>query len=121
MRLFTLDEANALLDRLRPLIDELWEKRRALAIALLEDDVRVGGSRPARGSGAGVSERKDEIVRLIERIEHIGCIVKDIDLGLIDFPSTRGRRTIYLCWKAGEPKIAYWHDLDSGFAGRKPL
>ncbi|MDE2572304.1 MAG: DUF2203 domain-containing protein [bacterium] len=117
MRLFTLDEANALLDRLRPLVEALWERRRDLAIAQLENEVRAA----PRGHAPGIRVHEDEIVRLIERIEHFGCIVKDIDLGLIDFPSTRGGRTIYLCWKADEPAVAHWHDLDSGFSGRRPL
>ena len=117
MRLFTLDEANALLPRIRPLVDELWEKRRELAIVQLEYEMRA----VPRGHAPRIGERRDEIVRLIERIEHFGCIVKDIDLGLIDFPSARGGRTVYLCWRAGEPEIAYWHDLEGGFSARRPL
>jgi len=117
MRIFTLDEANALLDQLRPLVEQIWECRRDLAIALLEGEVRT----VPQGPQPGIGQRKDEIVRLIERIEHVGCIVKDIDLGLIDFPSIRHGRTIYLCWKADEPEIAHWHDLDVGFSGRQRL
>ena len=66
-------------------------------------------------------ELKSEIVRLIHRIESFGCIVKDIDLGTIDFPSTREGEQVYLCWKIGEPTIAHWHGLEDGFAGRRPL
>jgi hypothetical protein len=58
---------------------------------------------------------------LICRIQSLGCVVKDIDLGLIDLPATREGQPIYLCWKAGEPAVAYWHGIDEGFASRKPL
>jgi hypothetical protein len=66
-------------------------------------------------------ERKSAIVRLIHRIESFGCIVKDIDLGLLDFPSERDGRSIYLCWKAGEFEVSHWHAADESFAQRKPL
>lgn len=131
MKFFSPERANALIPKLEPLLEELLTKRRDLAIRLLEADPALrlnpsaGGSRlaglrspfPAPRFG----ELKSEIVRLIHRIESYGCIVKDIDLGTIDFPSTRGGEQIYLCWKMGEPAIAHWHSVDEGFAGRKPL
>jgi len=67
------------------------------------------------------AELKHEIGRLIYRIESFGCVVKDIDLGLIDFPAVRDEEPIYLCWKFGEPRVAYWHGVDEGFSSRKPL
>jgi hypothetical protein len=67
------------------------------------------------------SEQKAEIVRIINRIEAYGCLVKDIDLGLVDFPSMRDGRAVYLCWKAGEARITHWHGMDEGFADRKAL
>jgi hypothetical protein len=60
-------------------------------------------------------------VRLIHRIESFGCIVKDIDLGLVDFPSTRQGEPMFLCWKAGEPRVSHWHGGDEGFTERRPL
>lgn len=57
----------------------------------------------------------------IERIEQTGCLVKDIDVGLVDFPSVVNDERVYLCWKLGEERIGYWHGMDEGFAGRKPL
>jgi len=55
----------------------------------------------------------------MEKIEEAGCIVKDLDIGLIDFPSLLGTEEIYLCWRLGEPRIEYWHHIHEGFAGRK--
>jgi hypothetical protein len=60
-------------------------------------------------------------VRLINRIEAHGCVVKDIDLGLLDFPSMREGRPVYLCWKAGEVELTHWHGTDESFADRKLL
>ena len=78
---------------------------------------RPGTPRPARR----FTDLKAEIVHLINRIEAYGCVVKDIDLGLLDFPSIRDGRPIYLCWKAGEPRLAHWHGTDESFVDRKPL
>lgn len=132
MKLFSPEKANALIPKVAPLIEELWYKRRDLAIRLLESDpvVRGGHERtpytrmatPRSPFTPGrFSEQKAEIVRLINRIEAYGCLVKDIDLGLIDFPSVREGRAVYLCWKAGEDRISHWHAMDEGFADRKPF
>jgi hypothetical protein len=131
MKLFSPEKANALIPKISPLIEELWTKRRDLAIRLLETDPVVRGTQAAPHSRMAAprspftpgrfSEQKAEIVRIINRIEAYGCIVKDIDLGLIDFPSMRDGRAIYLCWKAGEERIAHWHGMDETFADRKSL
>jgi hypothetical protein len=129
MKLFSPEKANALIPVLAPMIEELWAKRRELAIKLLEQDpaLRKAGGR----SGASTAERrsetrrctelKAEIVRLINRIESHGCLVKSIDLGLLDFPALREGRPVFLCWKAGEREIGHWHGTDETFADRKQL
>lgn len=132
MKFFSPEKANALIPRLSPLVEELLKKRRDLAIKLLESDPALRVPPPSIRSSrlAGLrspfpvprfGELKSEIVRLIHRVESLGCIVKDIDLGLVDFPSTRGGEPIYLCWKAGETRVSHWHALDEGFSERKPL
>jgi hypothetical protein len=131
MKLFSTERANALIVKLEPLLEELLGKRRELAIKLLEADPALHHSQPARRPRlAGVrsplpaprfGELKHEIGRLIYRIEAYGCVVKDIDLGLIDFPSMLDDEPVYLCWKLGEPKVAHWHGIDEGFGSRKPL
>lgn len=57
----------------------------------------------------------------VARIEQTGCVIKDLDTGLVDFPSMVADEQVYLCWKLGEERIGYWHRMDEGFAGRKPL
>ena len=130
MKSFSLERANALIPRIAPLVFDLLAKRRDLAITLLEQSTLAGevGLPAARLAGIRTpfpapkyGERKSEIVRLIHRIEAFGCIVKDIDLGLLDFPSIRNGSPVYLCWKAGETRITHWHDIDEGFGLRKPV
>jgi hypothetical protein len=122
MHVFSPEKANALIPVLTPLVEQLWGKRRELAIRLLESDPAIGAGhaatpRPARR----FTDLKAEIVHLINRIEAYGCVVKDIDLGLLDFPSIREGRPIYLCWKAGEPRLTHWHGTDESFVDRKIL
>jgi hypothetical protein len=128
MSFFSPEKANALIPILTPLIDELWRMRRELAIELLESDPALrkagrpgtaGGER--RGDGGHRTELKAEIVRTISRIEAYGCVLKDIDLGLLDFPALRNGRPVFLCWKAGEEAVAHWHGTDENFTGRKAL
>ena len=125
MKLFSPEKANALIPVLAPILEELWLKRRELAIKLLEFDPAVRGGRSERLTDRRAARRftelKAEIVRLINRIEAYGCVVKSIDLGLLDFPALRDGRPIYLCWKAGETTLSHWHGTDEDFSNRKPL
>lgn len=131
MKLFTPERANALIPKLIPLVDELFAKRRELAIKLLESDPALHHAEQPRMPRLASArspfppprfgELKLEIHRLIHRIESLGCVVKDIDLGLIDFPSSRDGEAMYLCWKAGEASVAHWHGAEEGFSARKQL
>ena len=126
-RLFTVDEANRLLPDLIPVLTELKAKKAALdeariALARLTPTMRSNG----HAAEAAVQERRlrDLTVALatgVRRITAQGVEIKDLDHGLIDFPSLRGNRVVYLCWRLGEGSIAYWHEIDAGFAGRRPL
>lgn len=128
MKLFSPEKVNALIPVVVPLLEELWSKRRALAIALLENDpaLRAAAGRvrtPAarRNDARRLTELKADIVRMINRVEAHGCVVKDLDLGLLDFPAMRDGRPVYLCWKPGEEEVAYWHATDETFVDRKEL
>jgi hypothetical protein len=126
-RLFTVEEANALLPSLIPMLETLRRQKAEL------DEARLALARltPAmRGNGHGAAavelERRfrdlaNEITLGVRSILAQGVEVKDLDQGLIDFPSPRGDRVVYLCWRLGEGQIAWWHELDGGFAGRQPL
>ncbi|MBX5492055.1 MAG: DUF2203 domain-containing protein [Chloroflexi bacterium] len=130
-RYFTVEEATALLPRLTALLTELRERRRALLAKELEQQeryrtrVRVNGH--ARG-GEEFAERQAAIEadlaalnQGVQAVTALGVELKDIETGLVDFPSWREGRVVYLCWRLGEPTIAWWHEVDAGFAGRQPL
>ena len=126
-RRFTVDEANALLPELIPILERLRLAKAAL------DDARSALARltPAmRGNGHGAAAAElegrlaglaREIATGVAAIRAHGVEVKDLDHGLIDFPSPRDGRVVFLCWKLGEGPIAWWHEPDAGFLGRQPL
>lgn len=132
MRLFTPEEANAEVARLRPLLERLVEERRALAGLAAElqaaqgavsgnggriDPDRVGGLREAASRSAA------EVAALVEELQRAGVQVKDLDRGLVDFPALHpgSGETVLLCFELGEPAVEHWHGLEEGFAGRKRL
>ncbi|MGD0712724.1 MAG: DUF2203 domain-containing protein [Gaiellaceae bacterium] len=130
MRHFTPEEANAALGRVRPLVECMVAHRQAHAAALtrqeeLEGHIRGngGGIAPATlaDAAAEVEREARELARLVDEIAEHGAEVKDLDEGLIDFPALRRGETVLLCWKLGEDEIRYWHRVEDGFAGRRPL
>jgi hypothetical protein len=130
MRHFTPEEANAQLEQVRPLVEQLVAMRAEHAAALgrqeeLEQKIRGngGGIPPAELASAtaevdGVARR---LARLVDEITSHGAQVKDLDSGLIDFPALHRGETVLLCWQLGEDEIAWWHRIEDGFAGRRPL
>lgn len=130
MRHFTPEEANAALAEMRPLVEEMVEQRR-LHVAALERQEELEGHIRGNGGGIPPAELADtaaeverlarELARLVDEITAAGVEVKDLDEGLIDFPALRRGETVLLCWKLGENEIAYWHPVEDGFSGRRPL
>ncbi len=130
MSYFTPDEANALLPRIRPLVERVVEQRRALATIerrRLELTARIAGNGGDLTPGE-LSEVDAELMgaaaalaALVEEIHELGVQVKDLELGLVDFPSLREGAEVFLCWRLGEDEIEFWHGLDEGYAGRKLL
>jgi hypothetical protein len=130
MRHFTPEEANAELEHVRPLVEQLVAARQEHAAALerqeeLERKIRGngGGIPPAElaAATAEVDAVARRLAKLVDEIAAHGAQVKDLDTGLIDFPALRGGETVLLCWQLGEDEIAWWHHVDDGFAGRRPL
>jgi hypothetical protein len=127
-KLFTLDEALELLPVVRRLLEELQESKRDLQASTERID-RVAETTTGNGHFEhGPSEpqteaqrRATELQKLIEELDDLGVELKGIDQGLVDFPSLREGRVVYLCYRLGEETISWWHDLDAGFAGRQPL
>ena len=130
MRTFTPDEANALLAELRPLVGQLVDRKRRLDEA--EDARRGLLARIAANGGditpsdvAEIAQRVEReagaVGELAEQIQAHGVQIKDLDVGLLDFPWLREEEVVLLCWRLGEEEIGYWHGMDEGYAGRKPL
>ncbi len=129
-RLFTLEDAIALLPRVRELIEEMQDFKRKFDRLNAEiEGLEQKGTTNGHSSPVGRIEQLRQHARVargiveakIANLTAMGCEVKGIDQGLVDFPSERDGRIVYLCWQAGEETISYWHDLDTGFAGRQPL
>lgn len=122
-RHFSPEEANSLLDDIRPLVEEIMQihdrimERRPEAWPAIERAAGNGGSLAA----SKLVPDFDRLRMLVHHIQDQGVILKDMGLGLLDFPSIREGREVYLCWKHGEEHIAFWHDVDAGFMGRQPL
>jgi hypothetical protein len=129
-RLFTPREANSALDQVRPAAERLVAVRarmRELAEAQSENILAIGGNgvgyaatdlKAARG---GLEELADQAAAAVRELAALGVVVKDLDLGLLDFPAVRGREEVELCWQVGEEAVEYWHPLEAGYRGRKPI
>jgi len=123
-RYFTVAEANALLPALRPRVARLVAAWRRLS-AVQEQVVTILERKPrADLGGAPLTQAASDIVsaqNAMVAIQALGVELKDPATGLIDFPALRDGVVIYLCWRYGEPRVAFWHPVDTGFAGRQPL
>jgi hypothetical protein len=130
-RYFTAEEANELLPEVRLAAEELVERRlaaRAVADKRAQLVTRIAGNggdfdpQEPRELEEDFDRATVAMAEAVERLERLGVIVKDADRGLVDFPALReSGEEVLLCWQVGEDEIAYWHGLEEGFAGRKPL
>ena len=129
-REFTLEEANAAVVELRPVVERMVEHGRKLAEAQREQRRLVtriagnGGDMQPSDLGEladAIQGEADAIGACAEEINAAGAQIKSLEEGLLDFPSRREGEEVLLCWKLGEDDIRYWHGVEEGFAGRKPL
>ena len=121
-RHFTVEEANDSLSRVEPMLRGLREARDRLTDA--EAHAALAGAAPANGGGEPgreVGEGFLEVRRLLVELQEMGIVVRDLDRGLIDFPAILDGREVYLCWQLDETEVAFWHDLEAGYGGRRPL
>ena len=127
---FTPAEANSALDEVRPVAERLValrERMRELERAQVELASAIdgnGGGYAATDLSAAESELSglaDAAIACVERLDELGVTVKDLDLGLLDFPALVDGREVELCWHVGEDSVAFWHEIGEGYAGRKPI
>ena len=130
-RTFTVAEAEALLPVLESLLRSAMQAK--ATVEEIEGEMQALSSRIFINGGTmvnvgAVAARKAESEKAVQRVKDAvseihaaGVQVKDLDMGLLDFPCLVGEETILLCWKMGETGITHWHDTKEGFAGRKPI
>ena len=129
-KLFTVEEANASLPLVRAIVQDVVD----LAREVVERRERLAALKAGRKQ-ASRNVYSDELAQVGTELEHdrerlmefaqellaLGVELKDVMTGLVDFPARKDDRIVYLCWKLGEPDVAYWHELDAGFSGRQDL
>ncbi|MDR7545770.1 MAG: DUF2203 domain-containing protein [Armatimonadota bacterium] len=115
-----------------PEVEQLVRRLRSLRDEVLAAKGRLDGCWERLGRGEpvlddllaaqrDVEHRALRAAEAASRLEEIGCVLRDLDLGLIDFPARAGEREVFLCWRLGEDTVRFWHGADEGYAGRKPL
>jgi hypothetical protein len=125
MKLFTVEDANALLPTVRGIVRRVRRAYRRVSAA--QEQARLAAEGAARGGGgmAGGSAYVEALTELADasgELEALGVQLKDFERGLVDFPAMRDGRVVLLCWQLGEgDELEWWHDLEAGFAGRQPL
>jgi hypothetical protein len=125
MKLFTIQEANALLPSVRTIVARIQQAHRRLS--RYRDDARKASEAAEQGGGGiedGVAYATilTTMASAMTELDTLGVQLKDFERGLIDFPSLRDGKVVLLCWQMGEgDELEWWHDVDAGFAGRTPL
>ncbi|HEX4750935.1 MAG TPA: DUF2203 domain-containing protein [Bryobacteraceae bacterium] len=130
-RYFNLLEAESFLPRVERALREVKEHKLSYDKcdqelgAIAQRVTLTGGMVPPRERIAELRAHKDAsargVKRAVEQLQEIGCLLKDLGIGLVDFPTLYRGEEVYLCWKSGEPGITFWHRIEDGFAGRKPI
>jgi hypothetical protein len=125
MKIFTIQEANALLPNVRTIVGSVQRAHRK--VSRYRGEANKAAEAAEQGGGGipdGVAYAADltELTVQIAELEALGVQLKDFERGLVDFPSVRDGRVVLLCWQLGEgDELEWWHDVDAGFAGRTPL
>jgi hypothetical protein len=130
-RFFTVEEANALVSTLEIEFGRIARVRSQLApfiqalggpdqaVAILRDGAVLPPGREAEAEA--LRRLAGELTGAVERVNALGCLVKDVELGLVDFYAMLDGEPAFLCWQFGERTISHWHPLDEGYASRKPI
>ena len=132
-KIVTLEEAQALLPQVKPLIEQLQGLQRSIIqtnqqLNELVEKLSAGNGYPIHALKEQTKQLTSHQLDLLEafqsalkQLEKMGCVLKDVHVGLVDFYSLRHGELVFLCWKVGEEAIRFWHSLESGYASRQPL
>jgi len=122
-RVFSLFEANQLIPQLQSHLTTVQQRKGVLAQT--REEVQKASANADHGGGTAVGahyvKSLQDISASLRAIHELGVVVKDIDIGLCDFPHVRDGRVVYLCWKLGEKEIHWWHEITTGYKDRCPL
>lgn len=125
MKLFTIEEANALLPSVRQILGKIQHSRKRLGVYRKQSKLAAEGAELGGGgmtAGPHYAVILTNFTEQMGELEDLGVQLKDFERGLVDFPSLRDGRVVLLCWQLGEgDELEWWHDVDSGFGGRTPL
>ena len=120
-RYFTLDDALSILPEIRNRLEQISRMRADIRELAAELETTVRGNGQSQETQPQFVKLVRELERLVGEVQARGVILRDLDTGLIDFPSIRHGEEIFLCYRLGEETIEFWHGLEEGFPGRKPL
>ena len=120
---FTVDEANRVVRRIRPLVERMTEtvqtlQELAYEVRAMFDNADKNGGHPKGGDFMLIQRQLQEE---IETLHSFGCVIKDPGIGLLDFLTLRDGQEVELCWRLGEDRIEFWHDINAGYRNRQPL
>lgn len=122
-RLFSLSEANRMIPELEEHLSAI--KKGKAVLVHTKDEIKKASRNAQFGGGSFAAPHYitalERINDTLQKIQELGVVVKDVEMGLCDFPHMLDGRIVYLCWKFGEPEVQWWHEVDSGYSGRKPL
>jgi len=125
---FTLVEANATLPYVRKIVEDIVAEYERWRDAIYRYELLAAGSKVEGGETEEQVALRDDVDEIAQRINEyineltaVGCVFKGFEGGLVDFYSRHGDRDVFLCWKLGEPEVSYWHEIDAGFSGRRPI
>jgi hypothetical protein len=122
-RLFSLSEANRLIPSLEEHLSAV--KKGKSVLVHTKDEIKKASKNAQFGGGSFVATHYisalEQINDNLQKIQEMGVLVKDVEMGLCDFPHLHEGRVVYLCWKLGEPEVGWWHEVHSGYASRQPL
>jgi len=128
IKLFTVEKANRALPLVRRIVDDIVAEHPRWKDLVARYELLAAGARPETGEPAEMKELRKRINEVAERIsgfveelEQIGCQLKGVEEGLVDFYGLHEGRVVCLCWRRGEEAVTHWHELDAGFAGRQPI
>ncbi len=128
IKVFTIEEANGLIPKLTEWFKELHAKGEELSSLEVEIDSLELIAKNPEGPSKDLSDKLDQynnavdnFYAIIDKIHKEGCYIKDVNAGLIDFYAVENEEVVYLCWRLGEEKINFWHEVGKGFKDRQPI